>query len=107
MFFFFCMLFFPFWVSCFFCVVLCIVSPHVHSRLFSIRVQVHEPLPLGGNPKRSPQISYHKKSSLKVRDRLSWTQGHGMTLTLLSILNNHCQWFQSFRSSHHHYLIIH
>ena len=33
-----------------FSIVLCIVSPHVYSCLFSICVQFYRPLPLAGNP---------------------------------------------------------
>ena len=32
-----------------FCIVLCIVSPHVYDCLFSIFAQVYGPLPPGGN----------------------------------------------------------
>ena len=33
-----------------FCIVLCTVSPHVYSCLFTIRVQYQRPLSPGGNP---------------------------------------------------------
>jgi hypothetical protein len=41
---------------CFY-IVLCIVSPHAYSCLFSICI--YQPLPLGGNPNAVKKISYH------------------------------------------------
>ena len=45
-----------------FCIVLCTVSPFVYSCLFPIFIQVHRPLPTGGNPiavRKYCIITYH------------------------------------------------
>jgi len=48
---FFCFVFlFPIVYILCFCIVLCIVSPYVHSCLFPVFIQVYRPLPPGGNP---------------------------------------------------------
>ena len=47
-----------------FCIVLCIVSPHVYNYLFCICVQFYRPLPPGGNPTAVNKyhiMSYHTK----------------------------------------------
>jgi len=49
--FFSCFVCLPFYLcALFFCIFLCIVSPHVYGYLFSICEQFYRPLPLGGDP---------------------------------------------------------
>ena len=57
----------------YFCIVLCIVSPFVYSRLLPIFVPVYPPLPPGGNPvlvNKYRIVSYHiiLSSAQIVRD---------------------------------------
>jgi len=54
---------FFFSIFCVLCfgIVLCIVSPHMYCCLFSICVQLYQPLPLGANPiaVNKSHIIYH------------------------------------------------
>jgi hypothetical protein len=60
-----------------FCNVLCIVSPHVHSCLFSIYEQFYRPLPPGGNPFAVNKYIISKKT-IKNRIKLVYIKVHGV-----------------------------
>jgi hypothetical protein len=54
------------------CIVLCIVSPHVCSCLFSICVQFYQPLPLGGNQLAVNKYHHHYHQHTASILRVAW-----------------------------------
>jgi len=64
-----------------YCIVLCIASPSVHSCLFPVFAQAYRPLPTGGNPTAvnkyhivSCHISYHSRPfGTYVKSKWSYT----------------------------------